>query len=384
MSRIKQRTGIPTDNAISQNAYIEPIYPEPIHFLSFHRIVNALDGREQTLDDSKFEVHGPLHIIDSFLETYTKPDGKYGFVTIHDRNGPLYNLYFITESQYDTVLSYFTNIVYNGGRTLPHLYLKFMETQLETVYPGKVDIPEHYLLGNPKADVIKARVAEYYFFRDMIWEMIFMERNNPYTNDPYFKLARPSDSNVYEWPEIRSNNRFLYVIECNVPTNIHNHDQTCFLSISYDFGMSLTHPIEIELMLKRTEAMQTYPSIIVQLDLSFLGTRYMQYTKDYIRVWLSSLYNAYKVIFLDTSMPTTWQPVINYVNENCRTFINYIHGTSIPENPELSEMMLHFMLKGNSQSSPWLREIQRRDIAQMIMQAVGVPPEFMKKLCKRL
>jgi hypothetical protein len=110
----------------------------------------------------------------------------------------------------------------------------------------------------------------------------------------------------------------------------------------------------------------------------------MQYTKDYIHVWLSSLYNAYKVIFLDTSTPTTWEPVINYVHENCRKFINYIHGTNRQDNTELSDMMLHFMLKGNSQSSPWLKEIQRRDIAQMIMEEVGVHPEMMKKLCKRL
>ena len=54
------------------------------------------------------------------------------------------------------------------------------------------------------------------------------------------------------------------------------------------------------------------------------------------------------------------------------------------DHTELSDMMLHFMLKGNSQSSPWLKEIQRRDIAQMIMEEVGVHPEFMKKLCKRL
>ena len=384
MSRIKQRTGIPTDNAISQNAYIEPIYPEPIHFLSFHRIVNALDGREQTLDDSKFEVHGPLHIIDSYLETYTKPDGKYGFVTIQNLNGPLYNLFFRTESEYDRVLSFFTKIVNNGGNTLPDLYFKFVGTQLETVYPDKVYIPEQDLLGNPQADVIKARVAEYYFFRDIMWEMIFMERTNPYTNDPYFTFARPSESNIYEWPEIQSEKKFLYIIYCTVPTNIPSHYEKCSLSISYDFGISPAHPIDIQFILKCTTDMEMDTDLTVHLDLSSLGTKYMKYSKDYIRVWLSSLYNAYKVIFLDTSTPTTWQPVINYVSENCRKFINYIHGTSMQDNTELSDMMLHFMLKGNSQSSPWLKEMQRRDIAQMIMEEVGVHPEMMKKLCKRL
>ncbi len=46
MSSTKQRPRILTDSAMSQTTY-----PEPIHFLSFHKIVNVLDGREQTLDD---------------------------------------------------------------------------------------------------------------------------------------------------------------------------------------------------------------------------------------------------------------------------------------------------------------------------------------------
>ena len=256
-------------------------------------------------------------------------------------------------------------------------------TQLETVYPNQVYIPEQDLLGNPQADVIKARVAEYYFFRDMIWEIIFMEKTNPYTNDPYFVFARPSVLNEYEWPKIQSENKFLYVINCGIPTNRPSQYEICYLSISYDFGISPAHPIEIRFMLIYTEAMQMYSDLSLLLDLSSLGTKYMKYSKDYIRVWLSSIYNAYRGIFSDTSTPTTWEPVINYVSENCRKFINYIHGTSMQDNTELSDMMLHFMLKGNSQSSPWLKEIQRRDIAQMIMEEVGVHPEFIyeKKNC---
>jgi hypothetical protein len=257
-------------------------------------------------------------------------------------------------------------------------------TQLETVYPDKVYIPEQDLLGNPQADVIKARVAEYYFFRDMIWEMIFMEKTNPYTNDPYFVFARPSVLNEYEWPKIQSENKFLYVINCGIPTNRPSQYEICYLSISYDFGISPAHPVEIRFMLIYTEAMQMYSDLSLLQDLSSFGTKYMKYSKDYIRVWLSSIYNAYRGIFSDTSMPTTWEPVINYVSENCRKFLNYIHGTSMQDNTELSDMMLHFMLKGNSQSSPWLKEMQRRDIAQMIMEEVGVHPEMMKKLCKRL
>ena len=151
--------------------------------------------------------------------------------------------------------------------------IRSIGTQLETIYPDKVYIPEQDLLGNPQADVMKERVAEYYFFRDMIWEMIFMERTNPYTNDPYFAFARPSVLNEYEWPEIKLENTFRYVIDCRVPTNRPNQYEICFLSISYDFGVSPAHPVEIRFMLIYTEAMHMGTDLSLLLDLSSLGTK---------------------------------------------------------------------------------------------------------------
>jgi hypothetical protein len=72
---------------------------------------------------------------------------------------------------------------------------------------------------------------------------------------------------------------------------------------------------------------------------------------------------------------------MNYVSEKCSKFSDYVHGWKSKDQQNREKMILHFLLKGNSQSSPWLTEIQRDDIARMIWREAEILPGFMQKLC---
>jgi hypothetical protein len=257
--------------------------------------------------------------------------------------------------------------------------------QSKPLYPKKVLIPDEYLEGNPEADIIKSRVEEYYYFRDMIWEMIFIERTNPYTGKPYFVFSKPSVHNEYEWLDILQSRYFSYCIECNIPTHLQNHVETGYLYILHSFDvpprLTTARYIDIHFTLYPIEGMRTSDSIDLRLFFSSLGPNNARHHKDYLRVWFSSIYNSYKVLFLNTPNPSTWGAVMNYVSEKCSKFSDYVHGWKSKDQQNREKMILHFLLKGNSQSSPWLTEIQRDDIARMIWREAEILPGFMQKLC---
>jgi hypothetical protein len=114
---------------------------------------------------------------------------------------------------------------------------------VKPLYPKKVLIPDEYLAGRPAAHHIREQETNYYHYRDMIWDMIFVERNYPYTEDPYFMYPKPSANNEYEWSDIKDEAEFKYVIECMIPSNSRNHYEKCFLTISTFFISSSEKPI---------------------------------------------------------------------------------------------------------------------------------------------
>jgi len=249
------------------------------------------------------------------------------------------------------------------------------------LYPKKVLIPDEYLTGRPDAHIIRKQEIDYYSYRDMTWELIFIEKNNPYTGDPYFLSPKPWDQNKYEWSDIVKTSEFEYVIECNIPTNLAYNYKTCLLSISYNFRTSST---DIHFKLFPLNSMQTTDSIKLRFNFLILGVGNARFYKDYLRVWFSALYDSYKVLFLKNQHPSSWEPVTQYVMRKCVQFEKYLREVSNDEVILRRRKMLHFLLPGNSQSSPWLKEIQRQDIAKMIWEEAENLGVFMEQLCKRL
>ncbi len=100
-------------------------------------------------------------------------------------------------------------------------------------YPSKVMIPDEYLVGNPHAEAITSLLKEYYFYRDLLWELLLIEKVNPYTKEPYFQYTRESEFNHYDWHTINYFGKFSYKLY--IPDNRPGNYQTCYLDIDWYF-----------------------------------------------------------------------------------------------------------------------------------------------------
>ncbi len=204
--------------------------------------------------------------------------------------------------------------------------MSVQRAEVNTPYPKKVLIPDAYLAGRQHAHLIRQEETNYYYYRDMIWNMIFVERNNPYTGNPYFMYPTPSAHNKYEWSDIKDVAEFKYVIECMVPSNSRNHYEKCFLTISN--GVVEFRKLDIYFTLSPIEGMQMEFGFRLDLNFFFLQSRDEWIEKDYLREWLSSIYDSYKVLFSRDLYPKSWEPVKQHVTGKCIEFENYVNSPS--------------------------------------------------------
>jgi hypothetical protein len=96
----------------------------------------------------------------------------------------------------------------------------------------------------------------------------------------------------------------------------------------------------------------------------------MIYTKDYLRVWISSLYNLYIIAFLKQPPPTSLGDAFKYVEGNCSKFKDYIRGRKVKGQPRIADLALQFMLPERTTRPPWFADLEQEDIARNIWRHV--------------
>jgi hypothetical protein len=259
----------------------------------------------------------------------------------------------------------------------------------ESKPPPKVLIPDDVFLGDDDEQEMRSIVERYYYIRDMMWNMIFIEEINPYTQTPYFILPEESAFNYHDWKHIDVAGEFRYTINFRLPSKEYGVNVFCELCIVYNFRnrdqkTKFDDGIDIHVIVHRYRNIKASPPL--RLPSSYFYELMSVHHKNLLCVWFSSINNAYNVLFADTNRPSTWYPVIEYADRQCDRFINFVRDQNRIHQNEMRHTFLSRRRNPIPSSFPY---IQQRDIARMIFnnvewEEIPVPFDIMRQLCLNL